>query len=95
MKENKKYFESFPIKNKNFKHSTIDKMKEFKINNDGDVTKEDVLNAIKYDEVRIGCQVYTISMIKDMISLAIELNRYDYLPTIVKKIDEEKFKLKK
>ena len=95
MKENKKYFESFPIKNKNFKHSTIDKMKEFKINKDGDVTKEDVLNAIKYDEVRIGCQVYTISMIKDMISLAIELNRYDYLPTIVKKIDEEKFKLKK
>ena len=91
MKKNEVYFKSFPINNPDFSHVTIDEKEEFKNNKDSDITKEEVLNAIKYNKVRIGCEVYTISMIKDRILLAIKLDRYDYLPTIVKKINEEIF----
>ena len=91
MENNKVYFKSFPLIDSDFTHVTIDKMEELKIKNDSDISKEEVLNAIKYNKVRIGCEVYTISMIKDRILLAIKLDRYDYLPTIVKKINEEIF----
>ena len=95
MKKNEVYFKSFPINNPDFSHVTIEEKEEFKNNKDSDITKEEVLNAIKYNKVRIGCEVYTISMIKERILLAIKLDRYDYLPTIIKKIDDELFRFKK
>ena len=72
------------------KHS----MTEFNKKQGHDISEEEIMNIIKHGQVNIGCQCYTINMIKDMILIANNRGRYDFLPKIIKKIDEA-LKIKK
>ena len=65
-----------------------DSMAEFNKKQSHDISEEEIMNIIKHGQVNIGCQCYTINMIKDMILIANNRGRYDYLPKIIKKIDE-------
>ena len=85
--DNKGYFKDHSFENPEFEHPKKDEMKEFKDSNNQ--SQVDLMNIIKHGQVNIGCQFYTLNMVKDMISIARKKGRFEYLPTIIKKIDNE------
>jgi hypothetical protein len=87
--KNKVYFKEYPFNNLEYEHPQNDTMAEFKDQKCENIGKEEIMNILKHGQVNIGCQFYTLNMIKDMIIIAKKRGKYESLPTIIKKIYEE------
>ena len=86
--DNKDYFKAHSVENPEFEFPQKNEMKEFKDSNSENQSQVDLMNIIKHGQVNIGCQFYTLNMVKDMISIARRKGRFEYLPTIIKRIEK-------
>lgn len=88
IQKNKNYFDIYndsllkPENNNQNKMTILDSNKD-------NSNKEKALEAIKLRQLRIGDQIYSLGLIKDIISAEIENNTYHLLPPIFKDIHEE------
>ena len=88
MKNNEKYFQKFNLTKPVFESNKNNKMVEDNENN-AQKLKDMVFQALKKNELRIGDQIYSLELIKEIISTEKKNNQHNLLPPIFLEIDKE------
>lgn len=84
--ENNQYFSKFQTKNALLNRMQQSEMKEISINQD---IKEKARKIIKEKEWRLGDQIYSLDLIKEIILREKKKNQYDLLPPIFIEVDNQ------
>ena len=84
--ENNQYFSKFQTKNAFLNRTQQNEMKEINKNED---IKEKAMKIIKEKEWRLGDQIYSLDLIKEMILRKKKKNQYDTLPPILIEVDNQ------